>query len=52
MTQSNLTLKRDSLIHVLQDKSGDKHCQTRKRLRPGTVIVVLTACPSTVALVL
>ena len=52
VTQSNLTLKRDSLIHVLQDKSGDKHCQTRKRLRPGTVIVVLTACPSTVALVL
>ena len=51
-TQSNRMLKRDWLVPVLQDKSGDEHCQKRKRLRPGTVIVVLVDCPSTVALVL
>ena len=52
VTQSNPTLKRDWLTPVLQDKSGDEHCQTRKKPRPGTVIVVLTDCPSTVAVVL
>jgi hypothetical protein len=42
-------------VAVTQDlpgKSGDEHSQKRKRLRPGTVIVVLADCPSTVALVL
>jgi hypothetical protein len=52
VTQSNRMLKRDWLVPVLRDKSGDEHCQKRKRLRPGTVIVVLADCPSTVALVL
>ena len=51
-TQSNRPLKRDWLIPVLQDKSLNEHCQTRNRLRPGTVIVVLADCPGTVALVL
>ena len=52
VTQRNQTLSRDWLIPVLQDTSLNEHHQTRNRLRPGTVIVVLADCPSTVALVL